>query len=178
MRSPRGLPRSFGVEEIFIGKLEAIDCGHRTKRAGPAGGSPGRGPAKMKKFSFSRNARLHCRKVFDFVFKEGERSSTRDLVMWAYTPNAKKAGAKPPGLIETGKKRLGLVISKKSGGAVRRNRLKRLLREAYRLSKDGLTDGAHIIVYPKAGCGIKNLLEARKALSAIWARAKIKNAER
>ena len=39
-------------------------------------------------------------------------------------------------------------------------------------------DGTHIIVYPKAGCGIKTLLEARAALSAIWARARIINAER
>ena len=132
----------------------------------------------MKKFSFPRNARLRCRKIFDFVFSEGRKSSTRDLVMWAYVPDAKKAGKKKPGIIKDGNKRLGLVISKKTGGAVQRNRLKRLLREAYRLSKNNLPDGAHIIVYPKAGCGIKNLSEAQKALSAIWARAKIKNTER
>ena len=98
--------------------------------------------------------------------------------MWACVPGPNKAGVKAPGIIETGGRRLGLVISKKSGGAVRRNRLKRLLREAYRLSKDDLLDGTRIIIYPKAGCAITNLLEARKALSAIWARAKIKNAER
>ena len=132
----------------------------------------------MKKFSFSRNERLRCRKIFDFVFSEGNKSSSRDLVIWAYVPDADKTGKKMPGHIETGNKQLGIVISKKTGGAVRRNRLKRLLREAYRLSKDTLMDGARVIVYPKAGCGIKNLLEAQKALGAIWTRAKIKNAER
>jgi len=127
----------------------------------------------VRKFSFSGNSRLHGRKIFDLVFSEGKKSFTRDLVMWTYVPDTKTSGAKCPGLIAPGNKRLGLVISKKTGGAVRRNRLKRLLREAFRLSKDGLMDEAHIIVYPKAGCGIKTLLEARTALGAIWARARI-----
>ena len=132
----------------------------------------------MKKVSFSKNARLRCRRIFDFVFSEGSKFSTRDLVLWAYVPNSNNAGRKKPALIEDGNKRLGLVISKKSGGAVRRNKLKRLLREAYRLSKDRLPEKAHIIVYPKAGCGIRNLLDARKALYAIWDRARIKDPKR
>jgi ribonuclease P protein component len=118
-------------------------------------------------FSFSKKFRLHSRRVFDLVFNAGSRSSTRDLVMWVYAAGAKEIGSK-----------LGLVISKKTGGAVRRNRLKRLLREAFRLSKSGLMDGTRIIIYPKAGCRIQTLSEARNALSAIWARAKITNAER
>jgi ribonuclease P protein component len=129
----------------------------------------------MRKFSFSRNARLRHRRSFDLVFNEGSKHSTRDLVMWTCAPDAKKIGKGSPASAATGGRKLGLVISKRSGGAVQRNRLKRLLREAFRLSKDGLIDGTHIIVYPKAGCGIKTLLQARTALGAIWARAKLTN---
>ena len=126
----------------------------------------------MGKLSFPRSARLRRRRNFDLVFNKGRKYSVRDLVMWAYAPDANKAG-KPPAA--AGARKLGIVISKKTGGAVRRNRLKRLLREAFRLSKDGLMDGTQIIIYPKAGCGIRTLLQAKAALKTALVRAKLTN---
>lgn len=127
---------------------------------------------KVTKFPFSRNERLRGRKVFESVFGRGAKTATRDLAMWADPAGGEgEDGTRRP---EAHGKKLGLVVSKRSGGAVRRNRLKRLLREAFRLSKDGLKDGTSIIVYPKLGCRIQNLSEALEALNALWARAKIK----
>jgi len=47
--------------------------------------------------------------------------------------------------------RLGLSVGRKHGGAVRRNRIKRLLREAFRLERPTLPIGLDLVVVPRAG---------------------------
>src|SRR5437763_15820681 len=45
--------------------------------------------------------------------------------------------------------RLGLSVSRKVGPAVRRNRLRRLYREAFRLTKHALPAGLDLVVIPR-----------------------------
>jgi ribonuclease P protein component len=65
--------------------------------------------------------------------------------------------------------RLGLSVSRKVGGAVERNRWKRLLREAFRLSRAELPGGLDLVVVPRAGV-VPELARLTATLPALAAR--------
>ncbi len=122
----------------------------------------------MKEFAFSRVSRLRLKKEFEAVFAAGKKTVTRELVAWHMNPNC---ASHPPGGDK--EKKIGLMVSKKTGGAVKRNRLKRLLREAFRLTRKELKEGTRLIIYPKAGCAVKNLAQARQELDTLRVRARL-----
>ncbi|MBU3729134.1 MAG: ribonuclease P protein component [Phycisphaerales bacterium] len=68
--------------------------------------------------------------------------------------------AAPNGL---GRTRLGLAVGRRAGNAVRRNRLKRLIREAFRLSRAEIEPGLDVVVSVRAH-EPKSLADYRTAL--------------
>lgn len=89
----------------------------------------------MKRYSFSREYRLCSTRDFQLVYREGKSFQDRYFRIFY----RKSAG--PP--------RLGLVVVRKLGGAVARNRAKRIIREAFRLNKE-LFAGLEVIVQLRA----------------------------
>lgn len=81
----------------------------------------------------------HIRRGADFRRAYQRRSSVADGCMVVY--------GFPNGLAHP---RLGISASRRLGGAVFRNRWKRLLREAFRLTRLQLPEGMDLVIVPRA----------------------------
>ena len=82
----------------------------------------------MKQFSFPKNKRLVNNRQFKAVLARGRRLSNGLLTLYMAENDC-------------GYPRLGISIKKSCGNAVVRNRLKRLLREAFRQSQEQIPAG-------------------------------------
>jgi ribonuclease P protein component len=67
--------------------------------------------------------------------------------------------------------RLGLAVSRRAGNAVRRNRIKRIVREAFRHAWDALPPGLDLVVSPADPRRASRLEEVRRSLASLAAQA-------
>ncbi len=89
---------------------------------------------------FPKSARLLKRADFRRVYEEGQRRHGSYFAVF-YRPN---------GLAET---RLGVTVPARIGKAVVRNRVKRRVREAFRLNRARLPQGWDIVMNPREAAG-------------------------
>lgn len=87
---------------------------------------------------FPKSARLRTSLEFQRVYRQSQRWGNSVLLVFGRRND----------LMIT---RLGLSVSRKFGGAVRRNRIKRLVREAFRLIRQQFPAGWDLIVIPRPG---------------------------
>ena len=85
------------------------------------------------KFGYSKDQRLRSPAQFQRVYSHNRKIVTENAVLYFMSDR-------------TGPNRLGITVSRKMGNAVKRNRAKRLLREAFRLNQHRVQSGHNLIV--------------------------------
>ena len=100
-----------------------------------------------------RRHRLSRSKDFDAVYRHGTSTSTRYLTLHWF-PREEDADGVP---------RLGLAVPKSVGTAVVRNRVKRLLREAWRSRLEHVPQGRDYVLVARPG-----LAEPAEARGGDW----------
>jgi ribonuclease P protein component len=103
---------------------------------------------------FHNHERLHNKKEFLTVYQQGIRSYSKYFTIIARKNNS-------------GCRRLGITVSKKVGNAVRRNRIKRLIREFFRLNKTRISQSHDIVIIGKKGIPLLSYHDVFKELESL-----------
>ncbi|NLY47446.1 MAG: ribonuclease P protein component [Clostridiales bacterium] len=88
---------------------------------------------------------------FREIYSTGKSYANKNLVMYMRKNH-------------TGKNRLGISVSKKTGNSVIRHRITRLIRESYRLNEDRILEGLDIVVVARTGAKGKTYREIEESL--------------
>jgi len=110
-----------------------------------------------KRNSLAHFQRLHDPKDFERVYAARKAVHTSSLVLFA-CPNGLSCA------------RLGVSVGSKHGNAVKRNRIKRVLRAAFRLSRHLLPPGNDYVLVPKRGAAERTTAAVREVLERVASR--------
>jgi len=133
----------------------------------------------LKRLTFPKSKRLATNRQFQAVLAHSVRARSDLFTLYAAANNC-------------GYARLGISVSKSCGTAVVRNRLKRLVREAFRLSRYQIPTGFDYVVIispqwskkidrsasPKQAAGELNCRQVKASLVHLAARVAGQNPER
>lgn len=98
-----------------------------------------------------RECRVARRAEYDVVYREGKRRSSREFTLFV----------RPNGLERS---RFGWSIKKALGSAVRRNRIRRRLREILRLHQQEISPGWDIVIHPRSSAATADFSELTREL--------------
>jgi len=113
------------------------------------------------RFTFSKQEILHYDREFKRVFKNGKVLRSSGIIMFAYQRASEDEQ-------EIKNIRIGIAISRRSGIAVIRNRLKRRIREIFRLNKHLLKQNFDIVFLIKEKLPAMNFEELKNTVFLMW----------
>lgn len=108
------------------------------------------------KLRFPKSVHIRSRLDFARVYEQGSRVSDAVLLVTAARNDEPHT-------------RIGLSVSKRCGNAVHRNRWKRLIREAFRLSQAEMPISIDLVVQPRAGTE-PDAMTVQKSLTSLMKR--------
>jgi len=111
----------------------------------------------MEKQTFRKTEKVTNRSRYRAIYQLGEWRASKNFTA-VICSNYK------------GTKRLGITVTKKTGSAVRRNRIKRLMREYFRLNKNLFPADHDIILMSRKNMPFLSYSEVCKELTAFFTR--------
>ncbi|MGE3170997.1 MAG: ribonuclease P protein component [Planctomycetota bacterium] len=112
-------------------------------------------PDRTRRARLPAAARLKTQRHFSRVYQRGARAGGQLVTVVALRQRTGDGA------------RLGVSVSKDHGGAVRRNKIKRLLREAFRLERHAFPAELDVVLIPRQRPGKLLLAELRAELCAL-----------
>ncbi|MDI9570181.1 MAG: ribonuclease P protein component [Pseudomonadota bacterium] len=113
----------------------------------------------MERSTFGKEERIRKRRDYLTVYKQGIREHSRHFTCLTRRNPLEKG-------------RLGIAVGKKVGKAVKRNRIKRLIREFYRLHKQRLPVSLDIVITARPRVALLTNHEIRRDLELLFDRIK------
>lgn len=108
--------------------------------------------------------KLKKRSEFQHTYQNGRKYWNRNFVI--YVLNTDFNGL-----------RFGITVSKKTGKSVQRNRVKRLIREAFRQLRPNMKRGYDVVVVGRTPASRLTCQEAQNALAHLFRKADLLNAK-
>lgn len=110
------------------------------------------------RLSLPRECRLVRRAEYDVVYREGRRRTSREFTAFLRPNNLDLS-------------RFGWSIKKSLGNAVRRNRIRRRLREIVRLHRQEIAPGWDIVIHPRGSAATADFAPMAQELMKLLPRA-------
>ncbi|MBL4901980.1 MAG: ribonuclease P protein component [Desulfocapsa sp.] len=108
----------------------------------------------MARYKLPKTALLRKGREFDKVYRQGTRWHGKEFSL-IFCPG------------ELGFNRIGISIHRKLKGAVKRNRIKRIIRESFRLERAAYPDCADIVFAVRPNFSLKSPAEITSAVAKL-----------